>query len=112
MIRTGDEYRASLQDGREVWIAGERVEDVTTHPMFRPLVDIRARIYDMQHEAHHREAMTYTESGEDFAVGQCARSSNRNSVTVEHCACLKYIVCTPQFPHTFCEVWIEVAVEN
>ena len=50
MIRTGDEYRASLRDGREVWITGERVADVTTHPMFKPLVDIRARIYDMQHD--------------------------------------------------------------
>ena len=28
----------------------ERVADVTTHPMFKPLVDIRARIYDMAHE--------------------------------------------------------------
>ena len=53
MIRTGDEYRASLRDGREVWIAGERVDDVTTHPMFRPLVDIRARIYDMAARPGH-----------------------------------------------------------
>jgi aromatic ring hydroxylase len=25
-----------------VWINGERVKDVTAHPMFRPLVDVRA----------------------------------------------------------------------
>lgn len=25
MIRTGDEYRDSLRDGREIWIDGERV---------------------------------------------------------------------------------------
>src|SRR5258707_8052241 len=37
--------------------------------MFKPLVDVRARIYDMQHEAQHRPAMTYSEKGEDFAVG-------------------------------------------
>ena len=30
---------------------GEPVKDVTTHPMFKPIVDIRARIYDMQHQA-------------------------------------------------------------
>ena len=29
MIRTGDEYRESIRDGREVWINGERVDDVT-----------------------------------------------------------------------------------
>ena len=69
MIRTGEQYRESLRDGREVWINGERVRDVTRHPMFKPVVDIRARIYDMQHEAAHREVMTYEEKGERFAIG-------------------------------------------
>ena len=50
MIRTGEEYRESLRDGREVWINGERVDDVTAHPAFKPIVDVRARIYDMAHE--------------------------------------------------------------
>ena len=60
MIRSGDEYKASLQDGREVHIFGKRVKDVTSHPMFKPLVDIRTRIYDMQHNAATRDVMTYT----------------------------------------------------
>ena len=34
-----------------MWIDGERVDDVTTHPAFKPIVDVRARIYDMAHEA-------------------------------------------------------------
>ena len=51
MIRTGEQFRDSLRDGREVWMNGERIKDVTRHPAFKPLVDIRARIYDMQHEA-------------------------------------------------------------
>jgi 4-hydroxyphenylacetate 3-monooxygenase len=62
MIRTGAEYRDSLRDGRRVWIDGARVPDVTTHPMFRPLVDIRARIHDMQHEAAFRDVMTYADA--------------------------------------------------
>ncbi len=71
MIRTGDEYRASLRDGREVWIAGERVADVTTHPMFQPLVDIRARIYDMQHDPATADVMTYVDEsiGDRCAIG-------------------------------------------
>jgi 4-hydroxyphenylacetate 3-monooxygenase len=69
MIRTGDQYRESIRDGREVHINGERVKDVTRHPMFKPLVDIRARIYDMQHEERHKAAMTYQDAGETFAVG-------------------------------------------
>jgi len=71
MIRTGDEYRNSLQDDREVWMNGERVSDVTTHPMFKPLVDVRARIYDMQHDPETQDAMTYQDDGanEPCAIG-------------------------------------------
>lgn len=61
MIRTGEEYRESIRDGREVWINGERVKDVTTHPMFKPIVDVRARIYDMAHEQATQEAMSYVD---------------------------------------------------
>ncbi len=69
MIRTGDDYRASIRDGREIWINGERVRDVTTHPAFRPLVDARARIYDMAHDRRTAARMTYEENGERFAIG-------------------------------------------
>jgi len=71
MIRTGDEYRASLQDGREIWMNGERITDVTTHPAFKPAVDVRATIYDMQHDPATAETMTYVDeaSGETCAIG-------------------------------------------
>lgn len=65
MIRTGEQYRESIRDGREVWINGEKVADVTTHPAFKPLVDIRARIHDMAHDPDTRAVMTYTEPGGD-----------------------------------------------
>ncbi len=69
MIRNGDEYRESIRDGREVYINGERVTDVPTHPMFKPLVDIRARIYDMAHEDATKDVMTYEdEHGEPHAI--------------------------------------------
>ena len=66
MIRTGEEYRESIRDGRDVWINGERVKDVTIHPQFKPAVDARARIYDMAHEKETQEAMSYLdpESGD------------------------------------------------
>ncbi|MDT8345683.1 MAG: 4-hydroxyphenylacetate 3-hydroxylase family protein [Thermohalobaculum sp.] len=69
MIRTGEDYRASIRDGRAVWVNGERVTDVTTHPMFRPLVDIRARIFDMAHDPDHAPIMTQTRDGEVNAIG-------------------------------------------
>jgi 4-hydroxyphenylacetate 3-monooxygenase len=69
MIRTGAEYRESIRDGRVVYIDGERVPDVTRHPSFKPLVDVRARIYDMQHEADHAPVMTFRQENEVHAVG-------------------------------------------
>ncbi|WP_213776682.1 4-hydroxyphenylacetate 3-hydroxylase family protein [Caballeronia sp. dw_276] len=71
MIRTGEQYRESIRDGRQVWINGERVKDVTTHPMFKPIVDIRARIYDMAHEKATQDVMSYADekTGERNAVG-------------------------------------------
>ncbi len=70
MIRTGAEYRDSLRDSREVFINGERVDDLATHPSFKPLVDIRARIYDMQHDPATRGVMTVAaEGGEVNAIG-------------------------------------------
>jgi 4-hydroxyphenylacetate 3-monooxygenase len=58
MLRTGEQYREPTRDGRQIWINGERVKDVTTHPAFKPIVDPRARLYDMAHEAKFREVMT------------------------------------------------------
>jgi 4-hydroxyphenylacetate 3-monooxygenase len=68
MLRTGDQYRDSIRDGRRVWINGERVKDVTLHPMFKPIVDIRARIYDMAHESRFRDLMSYDHDGERCAM--------------------------------------------
>ena len=43
---TGEQYRQSLRDGRAVHIDGQRVADVTTHPLFRDAVDWIGRGYD------------------------------------------------------------------
>jgi 4-hydroxyphenylacetate 3-monooxygenase len=55
---TGDEYLASLRDGREIWIYGERVKDVTTHPAFRNTVRMIARLYDALHDPAHKDSLT------------------------------------------------------
>ncbi|KYK47742.1 4-hydroxyphenylacetate 3-hydroxylase [Bradyrhizobium liaoningense] len=68
MIRTGEEYKASIRDSRAVYMNGEKIKDVTVHPAFKPLVDLRARIYDLQHEPATRHLMTYREDGEVNAI--------------------------------------------
>src|SRR5438067_13272042 len=55
---TGAEYIESLKDGREVYINGERVRDVTTHPGFRNSVRSLARLYDALHEPERQNVLT------------------------------------------------------
>jgi 4-hydroxyphenylacetate 3-monooxygenase len=58
-IRTGKEYLAGLRDSREIWYAGERVPDVTTHPALQNGALSIARLYDLQHEPDLQDIMTY-----------------------------------------------------
>lgn len=61
---TGAEYLESLRDGREVYIYGERVEDVTTHPAFRNSARMMARLYDALHDpARNANLVVPTDTG-------------------------------------------------
>jgi len=55
---TGEEYVESLRDGREVFIYGDKVADVTTHPAFRNSVRVTARLYDSLHDPARRDVVT------------------------------------------------------
>src|SRR5215204_3481040 len=55
---TGAEYLESLRDGREVYIYGERVDDVTTHPAFRNTARSLARLYDALHDPKTKDVLT------------------------------------------------------
>ena len=48
VAKTGAEHIASLRDGRTVYIDGDLVEDVTTHPAFQNAVKSSAALYDYQ----------------------------------------------------------------
>jgi aromatic ring hydroxylase/quercetin dioxygenase-like cupin family protein len=49
---TGKEFLDSLDDGREVWIYGERVKNIAAHPAFRNTARMIARLYDALHTDH------------------------------------------------------------
>lgn len=61
---TGREFLESIQDGREVWIYGERVQDVTVHPAFRNSARMLARMYDaLHHPEKSGRIVTETDTG-------------------------------------------------
>jgi 4-hydroxyphenylacetate 3-monooxygenase len=55
---TGAEYTESLRDGREIYLYGERVKDVTTHPAFANPIRMTARLYDALHDPSTRGVLT------------------------------------------------------
>jgi len=65
LMRKGDEYLAALKDGREIYLDGERVGDVTSHPAFAPVAHTIAELYDIA--ADPLSEMTYTapETGQE-----------------------------------------------
>src|SRR6267154_305850 len=59
-LRTGSEYLRSLNDGRQVFVDGECVTDVSKHKAFREAARSVARLYDIAAEPANRELMTFT----------------------------------------------------
>lgn len=57
-IRTGRELLAGLRDDRRVWLDGERVSDVTTHPGLGGFARALADVYDLQHDPKLRDLLT------------------------------------------------------
>src|SRR2546427_12573668 len=58
MMRTGEEYREALRDGRRVWVIGEGlVEDVTVHPATRATVDEYVAWYDRHFDPEWQDVL-------------------------------------------------------
>jgi 4-hydroxyphenylacetate 3-monooxygenase len=68
-IRSGDEYLAGIRDGREVWLDGERVDDVTTHPRLKGFAQTLAAIYDLQRDPEVGPSLTMTSPTTGDRVG-------------------------------------------
>ncbi len=58
---TGQQYLESLRDGRDVYIYGERVPDVVTHPAFRNAARSIARLYDALHTPVVKDSLLATD---------------------------------------------------
>jgi aromatic ring hydroxylase len=67
--RNGSDYIASLQDGRSVWIDGERIKDVTVDRRFRGAVQSIADLYDLQSDSALQGKMTFSSPTSGLPVG-------------------------------------------
>lgn len=71
-LLTGEQYLASLNDGRRVVSSdGTEIENVATHPVTRAAAETFAAVMDLQHDPKTVDAVTYRdpESGRRKALG-------------------------------------------
>jgi 4-hydroxybutyryl-CoA dehydratase/vinylacetyl-CoA-Delta-isomerase len=60
-MMTAEEYRASLRDGRRMFVNGETIDDVTTHRLFKAAVDLSAADYDAYYDPRAGATAPYFE---------------------------------------------------
>jgi 4-hydroxyphenylacetate 3-monooxygenase len=70
-LRSGAEYLRSLNDGRQVFLEGERVADVTAHKAFREAARSVARLYDIAADPANRELLTFPSPKTGAPVLRC-----------------------------------------
>jgi len=69
-LRSADEYRASLRDGRRVWYRGRPVTDLLGDPELRVAIDHAALDFEVGHDPVHRDLAVAKdpESGEEYSA--------------------------------------------
>lgn len=83
-LRSADEYRESLRDGRRVFYRGEAVDDVTQHPVFARAIEHAALDYRMAHEPAYRELAVVSEGySRYYAVPRSAEDLLARSALIE-----------------------------
>jgi len=70
-LRDGEKYINGLKnDGRSVFIDGEKVDDVTVHPAFYQAARSIANLYDISSNPANRELMTFKSPNTDLPVNK------------------------------------------
>ncbi|MEX1103380.1 MAG: 4-hydroxyphenylacetate 3-hydroxylase N-terminal domain-containing protein [Dehalococcoidia bacterium] len=66
-LRTPQQYIDSLKDNRTVYYRGERVPDVTTHPVIKKAVHHAAVDYEMTEDPAMRDLAVISENGDEYS---------------------------------------------
>src|SRR5712691_7318809 len=61
MLRTGAQYLEALNDGRDVWVGNEKIDNVATHPKTRDYARRIADFYDLHHREDLQDVMTFVD---------------------------------------------------
>jgi len=82
--RTGQQYLEGLRDQRELWLNGERVKDVTTHPLLAPMAREVARLFDLQYERADLMLVPSPDSGDMVGVSHIVPRNHADLMRRHH----------------------------
>jgi 4-hydroxyphenylacetate 3-monooxygenase oxygenase component len=114
--RNGKEFIEGLRASpRETWVAGRRVTDVTTDPVFKRPVQSIAELYDLQVRPEYRDLMTYVDengpAGTSFMIPRTPADlvKRRQSMKIWADATFGMVGRSPDFLNTVLMTWCEGA---
>ena len=79
-IRSGKQYLEGLRDDRDVWMHGEKVKDVTSHPGLSRGAHTLAEFMDKQFDPKLQDLITYEEDGKRYAMSFLIPKSQQDVV--------------------------------
>ncbi|OME85174.1 4-hydroxyphenylacetate 3-hydroxylase [Paenibacillus sp. FSL A5-0031] len=59
MTTRGEKFLKSLKDGRKVWLEGQAVDDLPTHPAFQGTLKTITGLFDLLDDPHRRDEVGY-----------------------------------------------------
>ncbi len=69
-LKTGEEFKASLDDGRQIWVGGRKLDKVTDEPALKAGIDLIASMFDDQFTEEHADETTYLEPATNEIVSR------------------------------------------
>ncbi|CDZ26563.1 4-hydroxyphenylacetate 3-monooxygenase, oxygenase component [Neorhizobium galegae bv. officinalis] len=69
-LKTGEEFKASLDDGRQLWVNGNKIAKVMDEPALAAGVELMASMFDDQFTAEYAEATTVLDKKSGLVTGR------------------------------------------
>src|ERR1041385_1436838 len=61
VLRTGEHYLKSLDDGRNVWVGNTQIDNVATHPLTRDYALRTAEFFDLHRRPDLQDQLTFVD---------------------------------------------------
>src|SRR5260370_17364142 len=80
MLRTGAQYLEALNDGRDVWVGNEKMDNIATHPKTRDYARRIGDFYDLHHRKDLQNVPTFIDDAGVPRSRQCFAHPNKQTV--------------------------------